>query len=87
MKEQDNPTAYQACSQPRPRAEVEQSLTEFWQELRALRLKHKLAQVVCVVEANVTDEQGLGVVYHLGDQRLHSHLIGQAYLSMTEKKP
>lgn len=80
---QYDPATYQLCATPRPRAEVEASLAAFDAELAELRIKHRIAEVVCVVEVHVTGERSVTACIHRGDSRLHPHLLGAAYLSMT----
>lgn len=74
----NDPSTYQVCSVPRPRAEVEASLKAFNEELAELRLKHRIAEVVCLTEATVTGEQNVATIIRRGDARLHFHLLSSA---------
>lgn len=86
MKMENDPATYQHCSVPRPRAEVEASLDAFHKELAELRAKHRIADVVCIVEAHIAGETSATAFLRFGDFRLHQHLVGSVYLSMNGAK-
>lgn len=81
-----DPVTYQLCSAPRPRDEVEASLKAFNEAVSELRIKHRIAEVVCITEATVLGEQSIATVMRRGDARLHLHLIGSVYAAIVEEQ-
>lgn len=78
-----NPALYRKLSEPFENKEAfDQALSEFTSELRALREKHKLPDVVYIISANVKNdagEQTLVASGHCGSAAMVLPLLHQCF--------
>jgi hypothetical protein len=68
-----NPAAYREASQPHESYDAAtEAMTDFLKEVGELRLKHRLANVVTIIQANALDEDGeegeTAAMHSYGDQ-------------------
>ena len=91
MKSHSDPEKYRRLSEPRPVEETNAAINAFFDELGALREKHGMADVTCVIGVKIqyTDNIGEGVTScHYGDstnqERLLALALGQAQAERRE---
>lgn len=74
-----NPELYAKLSQPRPRKDVDASLTAFHEELYALRVKHGITDLTWAAAAVVAEPDGkAGLIATLGHYGDHAKALPHA---------
>lgn len=78
-----DPARFERCSQPHDNAEtLNAELEAFVNGVSALREKHRMTNVVCIMEASYRDEEGVPVAgqtsLQLGDNLHHEIMVARA---------
>ena len=93
MNTNPDPALYRELSAPFPSLdEANEVLKVFAEDLRALRLKHRLADVVCLIMVNVTDpeypgeEVEVGATVPLGNELKHPYMLAQQLGKLRQRQ-